>query len=171
MPVEEQPLQDIQWPCYAGLRLGIGQRLTIPNRSVTKLGFWLYKDGVPPGNVTFRIRKVLGDVLIAEKIWGLANDLPGILTYEEAELDIPVTVNEEVRIAPFIEGGDAANHVHVAFKNGDVKGGELWTQFSPPWGDNATRDGTYRYTWEEPPAGLENKSANMGARLIAGKMI
>ncbi|GAH90992.1 unnamed protein product, partial [marine sediment metagenome] len=46
------------------------QRLTIPDRKVTKLGCWLYLYGSPTGDITFTIRKVSDDNIISSKVWG-----------------------------------------------------------------------------------------------------
>ena len=151
MPTEEQTSRGTNWACSAGGRLCIGQRLLIPDRTITKLGFWIYKLGAPPGNVTFRIRKVAGNVLVAEKVWGLANDLPGGSTYEEVTFDTPVALNEEVYIAPWYESGDGGNCMYVGFSFANVKAGEMYSHYTTTWGDNAARDGAYIYTYQDPP--------------------
>jgi len=146
--IEEQTQYDTDWPLYSAIRTAIGQRLTISDRKVVKLGFWAKKAGAPPGNVIFRIHRVSDNALLAEKVWGLAVDLPVTTTYLEATLDTPITINEEVRIAAWYESGDADNNVRVSFEWGDVKAGEYWTQWTgAAWGDNTGREGAYRYTY------------------------
>lgn len=147
---EEQTQYDYDWPLYIGLRVAIGQRLTIPNREVTKLGFWIFKVGSPAGDVTFRIYRVSDNSLVAEKVLRDAADLAISVTYEEVTLDTPVTINEEVRIAPFFQAGDASNHIEVAFQSTDVKANEIWTtKPNAAWGDSPTRDCAYRYKYYE----------------------
>ena len=79
---EEQTEHDSYFGTYGGNIHTRGQKLTIANRKVTKLGFWLFKGGDPTGNVTFQIRKVSDDSLIASQVWGDAADLPTEITYE-----------------------------------------------------------------------------------------
>lgn len=171
MPVEEQIQIDSAWPLYAGLRIGMAQRLTVPNREISKLGFWLTRDGAPPGDITFVIRRTSDDGVIVTKVWGLASDVPLSVTYEEITWDSPVTIDEEVRVAIFYTGGDGSNNIKVSFKGSDVKADEIWSQWTTSWGDNAGRDCAYRYTYEEAAGGIEDKSANMGAKMLAAGLI
>ncbi len=172
MATEEQTSHNANGVIYSTSYTKDGQRLTISNRRVTKLGFWLRKLADPTGDVTFEIRKISPDDVISSKVWGDASALPTEDTYEEVEFDTPQTVNEEVRICADFSGGDGSNFVVVRYQNTDVKGDEYRSQYqSPNWVDSAAQDGAYIYTYEEAAAGLENKSANMGAKMIAGKMI
>ena len=76
----------------------IGQKLTITNRTVTKLGFWLGKKNSPVGDVTFTIRRVSNDAVLGSKVWGNATSLTTSPVYREATFDSPVAVNELVYI-------------------------------------------------------------------------
>ena len=62
-----------------------GQRLTIANRKVIKLGFWLSKNGSPTGDINLRIRRVSNDSVICSKYLMDAADLAGDATYYEVE--------------------------------------------------------------------------------------
>ncbi|GAJ14032.1 unnamed protein product, partial [marine sediment metagenome] len=97
--VEEQLQNGNLQTIYGGDYEKVAQKLTIPNRSICKLGFWLLKIGEPTGAVIFDIRRVSDDSIISSKEWGDAADLPTDLTYEEVDFDDPQTSNEEVRIA------------------------------------------------------------------------
>ncbi|MBA7630708.1 hypothetical protein ES703_38232 [subsurface metagenome] len=148
---EEQTQYDESYTIYAVIRPAVGQRLTIANRQLTKLGFWLKKHGSPTADITFRIRRVSDNGLIAEKVWGNAADLPETDTYEEVTLDTPVTINEEVRISPWYEAGDGNNCVRVSSKGADVKANEVHTSYlSEEWSDDGSRDCTYRYKYYLP---------------------
>lgn len=145
---EEQTQHDYDAWLYSGYVTREGQKLTIHNREVTKLGFWLTKEGNPTGNVTFVIRKVSDSSIINSKIWGDAADLPTEVTYEEVEFDTPVTINEEVRILCEFSGGDVPNYVIQRYQHSDVKANEVRTYwFASAWNDRDIYDGTYRYTF------------------------
>ena len=153
MPVEEQT----QYNTDAYLngashyyRAG-GQRLTIPDRTITKLAFVLRRVGSPSGNVVMSIRKIDNTVL-ATKPWGPANTLPLSATWEEVTFDSPVAVNEEVRILIEFTGGDASNYIRYHYQNTDVKADEWRTQMGTGgWGDMkdwTAHDTAYKYTYQ-----------------------
>lgn len=133
-----------------------GQRLTISNRTVSKLRFYLAKTGSPNGNVTFTIRKVDG-TLITSKVWGNASALPTDPAWKEVTLDAPVLVNEEVRICQEYNATSGSDGVMAYATVEDVKGGENWCSQNPPadwidYGSGGTNyDGPYVYTYEEEP--------------------
>ena len=133
-----------------------GQRLTIPNRTVTKLSFYLAKTGSPNGNVTFAIRKVSDDSLIASKVWGNANTLPTDPAWKEVTLDAPVLINEEVRIYQEYDATALPNGIKAYATVTDVKAGENWCDwnFVDDWRDfgsgGTNYDAPYIYTYEEP---------------------
>jgi len=123
---------------------------------VTKLAFYIRRQGSATGTVTFTIRKVSDDSLINSKEWGDAGDLPTGLAWQEAEFDAPVSVNEEVRISVEFSSGSSGNDVQVAGAVSDVKGGEYfqWYTAAPVWATPAAWDFGYKYTYgEEAPAG------------------
>ncbi len=127
-----------------------GQRLTISNRTITKLGFWLSKQGSPPGVITFAIYKVSNGSLIVEKLWGNANDLTTTPTYYEVAFDTPPLINEEVRIAAVDTESSTSSYPKFANIGADVKSGEVKTIYNiGVWTDYATRDAAYRYKYYE----------------------
>lgn len=173
MAVEEQTQQNTALILNAIGPIRGGQRLTIANREVTKLGFWMRKYGTPPGSYYFAIRKVSNDAVLVRELVDAANNLTEVISYKEHTFAAPTTVNEEVRILVEYNLGDGANMITTYFQNADVKSGEYrcyyqdaaYVDYSVPGDDHA-----YRYTYEEA-AGLENKSAGMGAKMIAEKML
>ena len=126
-----------------------GQRLTITNRTVTKLSFYICKSGSATGNVTFTIRKVSNDSVIVSKLWGNASALPTDMTWEEVTFDTPTFINEEVRISTEFSGGSSGNGVMFSATASDVKAGEVYTTYSASWGDASWGDATYIYTFTE----------------------
>ena len=153
----------------------VGQKLTIPNRRVTKLAFVLRKTGSPSGNINFVIRRVSNDAVILTKVWGNATSVTTTPTWYEAEFDTPETIDEEVRLLVESEAPFYTDFIQVGYKNANVKADELYCHYIPTaYTDTVTKDTAYKYNWEEPepaPPGLENKSANMAAKMIAGKLI
>ena len=168
MPVEEQLLNNSYGVLRAGQDLRGGQILTIASRKVTKLAFLIYKTGLPTGEITYEIRKVSDDSLINSKILGDAGDLSETPAWLEVTFVIAETIDEEVRILAHFEDGSSGNAVLYRVQNTDVKGGENWSYGDiGDWTGQATYDCAYIYTYEEAAAGLENKSANMAAKLVA----
>lgn len=148
---EEQTQHNFSWGLYSTAETRAGQKLTISNRQVTKLGFWLLKVNSPTGDVTLTMRKVSDDSLIYSKVWGDAADLTTDPVYEEVEFDTPETINEEVRILAEFSGGDANNQVKVRMQATDVKADEQFCVYeTPDWTDYAAYDSAYRYTYYLP---------------------
>ena len=95
MAVEEQTSYNTWLGLYGASWLKAGQRLIIPNREITKLGFWLNKAGAPTGNVTFEIRRISPDEIINSKVWGDAGALSVDIIYREVTFDTPLTIDED----------------------------------------------------------------------------
>ena len=164
MDTEEQLLYNVSLQLYAGEYYKQGQKLTIPNRRVVKLGLWLAKFGTPTGDVTFGIETLL-EAMIVSKVLGNASALTTDATYYEVTFDTPVVVNEEVYLYASFNHGQAIHHVKLFHQTSDVKADECYSRYKNSWVDVATYDGAYIYTYgEEPPA---HKSANMGAKMMA----
>lgn len=146
--VEEQTEHDMNLEIRTGYFIRHAQRMTIPNRQVTKLSFILHKKGTGgTGDITFALRKVSDDSVIASKVWGDSGDLTVDDTWYEVELDTPVTVNEEVRQSVEFTGGDANNCPVARAKNADVKADEHLSIYNTGWIAQATRDMAYRYKY------------------------
>jgi len=147
---EEQLLYNNILHISGGGKTRAGQRLTIPNRQVNKLGFWLHKTLNPTGPITFDIRKASDDSLISSKGIGDAADLTGAPIYYEAEFADPQTIDEEVRILCAFSGGDSANRIEISLQTTDVKANEYFFSYTPPtYTDYETMDCAYRYKYYE----------------------
>ncbi len=152
MAIEEQILYNLYHPLDFAIFTSLGQRLTIPNRRVLKLGFWLMKEGIGLGGLLyFEINRASDDSLIVSKYWGLIGDVPpGAATYLEVTFDTPALINEEVRIYIRVTGGTAANHIGIWYQNADVKAGEVFSRYrvlGAAWEMLAGLDCAYRYTY------------------------
>ncbi len=150
-PVEQTEEQsDFSTPLFnlrAGSYIRGGQYLTIPNREVTKLGFYIIKTGSATGAVTFTIRKVSDDSLINSIVWGDAADLPAVYALQEATFATPVIVNELVRICVEFSSGSSGNEVQVAGAAADVKADEHLEWYVATWSIPAAWDLGYRYKY------------------------
>jgi len=147
---EEQTQNNAESSIHSAAQHRAGQRLTIPNRKVTKLAFLIRRGGSPTGNITYEIRRVSDDSLIVSKVWGDAGALPTINTWVEVTFDTPPTINEEVRICFYYPGGNASNCIFFRYQNTNVKAGEYLTLWlSPSWIAYSTLDDAYRYKYYE----------------------
>jgi len=153
--------QQTEWDTKLGIagtfpRVRGGQRLTIPGRTVTKLAFVLSKYSTPTGDVTFEIRRISPDEVIVSKVWGSAAGLQtnGNEQWEEAVLDTPTFIDEEVRIVVYYPDDVSNYRVQLGYKSSDVKADELFT-FKPSgaWVDSGTGDAAYKYEYEDEPVG------------------
>jgi len=153
MPIEEQTQHNYEYDLRSGAIIRLGQRLTISNRQVTKLGFWLWKYGAPPGNVYCTIRKVSDDSVIVNEVLIAANSLTGSPVYREHTFSSPPLVDEEVRILVEYNQGNVSNSIFARFQLTDVKADEYETHYDGSYTDNTPYDCAYRYTYEEPVVG------------------
>jgi len=157
MAVEEQVLSNFYHPIDIALFTSLGQRLTIPNRRVTTLGFWLMRVQVGAiwGDVFFEINRVSDDSLIVSKEWGRLADVPsGFATYLEVTFDTPALINEEVRIYVRPTGATATNYIGVNIQDTDVKAGEVCCRhrvFGDAWEVLVGYDCAYRYSYQAAP--------------------
>lgn len=155
MAFVEQTQENATREMYDPGLIRVGQWLIIPNRNVTKLGFWLHRQGDISGDVTFRIRRVSGDGIILEKVAVDAGDIPLGKTYYEVEFGTPAVINEEVRLLVEWVGGGYNKRVHFHCQNTDVEENEYLDQYTIAGGyaPVATYDAAYRYTYEEEAVG------------------
>ncbi|MBA7699199.1 hypothetical protein ES703_107887 [subsurface metagenome] len=152
--VEEQTQHNAEYdPGTTGI-VRVGQRLTIPNRKVIKLGFWLRKTGSPTGSVYFAITRWADKSLIVQQFAANAADVPTTPTYYEVEFTTPPTINEDVAIHTQHSVATIYNSVPVRWQTTDVKSGEWAIRYRQgAWGEYETYDTAYRYTYrvETPP--------------------
>ncbi|MBA7674932.1 hypothetical protein ES703_83160 [subsurface metagenome] len=127
-----------------------GQHLTIPNRKVTKLAFWIRKRGSPTGNVTMNIRRVSDDGIILSKVWGAANALSTDYSFVEVEFETPETINEEVRLSCEADVQGYGNDIFYMYQNTDVKADQVHSRYlAGAWADQGSEDCAYRYKYYE----------------------
>jgi len=149
MPWHEQLKFSHAQPMYAAAWNRAAQRLMISDRTIYQVGFYTFKDGTPPGNVTFAIRRVSDDSVIVSKSM-LATGLPEAADWVYLAFADPTYVNEEVRICEEYSGGTIENCVRQYRQNTDVKPDEYFQYFDPPiWTSQATQDNTYKYEYTE----------------------
>ena len=140
----------------------VGQVMTINNRTLRTISFKMRKYGTPEGNITFSIRKVSDDSVIANKVWGNATSITTSFVWYEVTLDTPVLVNEAIKLCSEFSGGDESNAIQLAWTSaaeGDVKANEYvsyWRTTVGPWDDTFTgRDLVYKYSYSLGIASLE----------------
>jgi len=170
VPVEEQTVSNQDIAFKTGNAPTQGQRLTIANREVSKLAFYLGRIESPTGSITFTIRKIADKSLIASKVWGLCSSIPTEFTWLEATFDSPVIVNEEVRILAEYSGYNDSNYLITRVNTLNPKANEVWTKgtVAEPAEPIADWDACYKYTWDEPPkpAGGGGPAALVAAGII-----
>ncbi|MBA7687631.1 hypothetical protein ES703_96095 [subsurface metagenome] len=128
----------------------LGQKLTVPNRMVTKLAFILKRSDSPTGNLYFQIYRVSDNGVILSKIWGDASLLPTTPTWIEVEFDTPAVIDEAVRMCAYFTGGGAGEVIYFYYQNTDVKADEHYTKaFDWAWTDETGYDAAYRYKYYE----------------------
>ncbi len=149
MATEEQTQYNASNPTGYLTTSRSGQRLTITNRSVSKLGFWLHKVGTPPGNVTFAIYAVDDDEVLASKLLGTADSLTTSPVYYEVTFDSPVSINEAVYIAVVDTESSGTDYIRVSVQGaGDVKADEIFAAFYlGAWHTSSGADCAYIYTY------------------------
>jgi hypothetical protein len=105
----------------------VGQRVSIPNRLVTKVSFRLKKTGLPAGtNVTFIIRDVETNDILASKVFPIAS-IGSDPVWCEATFTTPVQIDKEITydasnnpvggvwIYCLYQDGGASNYVSVSY--------------------------------------------------------
>lgn len=147
---EEQTQHDSNFGMRTGWYTRCAQRMFIVNRKVIKLVFVLHKIGAPTGDITFLLRRVSDDGVIASKVWGDASDLTADDAWYEVELDTPVLVNEEVRQSVEFTGGDGSNLPVTRYMSSDVKASEYFTPWFDFYESHLTEDLAYRYKYYLP---------------------
>ena len=128
----------------------VGQKLTISNRTVSVLKFKTKKVGSPTGTITFTIRKVSNDAVLATKEWGSAGSVSTSAEWIQVSFATPTLVNEEVRILMEWSGtaGDASNYLEFWAEGSSVKANEQATRYYSTYTDTSTWDATYEYIYD-----------------------
>jgi len=77
---------------YSSAAAGVkraGQRLTVTNRNIARLGLFLSKFGSPTANITFEIRLWSDKSLITSQLWGSASGLSTSAVFREVTFATP----------------------------------------------------------------------------------
>ncbi len=127
----------------------VGQKLTISNRSVSKLSFKTKRVGTLTSTITMTIRRTANDAVLATVEWGSAANVSTTAGFIEVTFASPVTINEEVRILMEWSGanGDVNNYLEFWGTTSSVKASEQVTKYFSGYTASATRDATYIYTY------------------------
>lgn len=160
---EEQTVYDGFVNVGKGAVYRYGQKLTISDRLVSKVGFWLNQSDSPAGTVTLAIYKVSDGSTVASKLWGDASSLPLTVTYEDVTFDTPVLINEEVYIAAVSSLVQVDNNWRIRYQASDVASGEVGALYTTVWADHTGYDCAYRYSYYN--RGLEAMGAGLKTRL------
>lgn len=148
----EQQTEGIVWSSILATGThggGYGQKVTISNRTVTKLSFLLKRTGSPPGTLTFYIRKYSNSTSLASKLWGNSIDVPTSGTWLEVTFDSPVLINDDVMLLADASGGSAGNLLNVYQTTSDVKASEyaIGRRTDSSLTEYTTKDAPYKYTY------------------------
>ena len=159
-------------PQPASAFCGLGQRLTIPNRLVTEIGYRIWKQGNPTGDVIFSIRNYATGKAIVSVVWGDASELPdpeegGI---QKVRLDEPVRVNGEVVVGVEFYGGNATDYCWAGYRTGNYRDDESYINYYHygSWHDiGEAEEGGYYYAYVDenavdPPQNGGNGGDNSG---------
>ena len=152
----------------------LGQRLTIPNRLITSIGYQVRRVGNATGNVSITIRDVETDDIILGGVWGDASELPDVSVsgYREITLDKPVRVDGDVRICVEYYGGNATNYCVAAYYTGDKITGEWYCNYlhDGRWHKiGEAEEGSYCYTYivEDEPEPNGNAAGGVNTTMLA----
>jgi len=130
----------------------LGQRLTIPNRLVTVIGYRVWKWGNPTGDVILSIRNPATDKVIVSVVWGDASELPnpdagGI---QKVRLNEPVRINGEVILCVEYYGGNTTDYCLAGYRTGNYRDGESYMNYYHygQWHDiGKAEEGGYFYAY------------------------
>lgn len=118
---------------HAGTWIRIAQKLTVPNKTVCRVGYYIRKGGSPTGTAYARIRRVSDDGIIET-----SSDTVDVSTLTAAFVwhyfTFDSLVDEEVRISLEYNGGDAGNYIETYITNIDKCIGCV-SRFDSSWGD------------------------------------
>jgi len=141
-------INNITWGSWCKL----GQKLDIPNRYVTSIGYHVWKFGNPTGDIILSIYNATSDEIIFSQVWGSASNLSvwgAVPNLIEVPLTNPTCINGTVRICVEYYGGDMDNYCGGGYFTGDRITGEYYTNYRyGQWHDiGEAEEGAYYYTW------------------------
>lgn len=135
----------------------LGQRLIIPDRYVTEIGYCIWRHGFPQGDIIFAIHNATTDEQMVRVVWGDASDL-GVWPQDSGRftkvvLDKPIKISGEVKLFVEFNGGDADNYCLAGYVSGDKFPGESYINYFHygQWHDiGEAEEGAYFYAWVDP---------------------
>jgi hypothetical protein len=137
-----------------GVWCRLGQRLTMPDRYVTEIGYKVWRVGAPTGNVTLAIYNATTDEPIVEIVWGDASQLftlsGNASKVTKIVLDKPIRIDGDVRLFVEFHGGDEQNYCIAGYWTGDKVTGGWYTNYYhyKQWHDiGEAEEGSYYYAW------------------------
>ncbi len=147
---EDQLLYNSTQSIHGDTYFYVAQILTIPNRTVTKLGFWLSKYGSPLGDVIYEIARYPAGNTIAHQLLRDASLLNTEPTFEVVEWETPPTINEDVFLVVFFPHGTNSNYIRLYYQNTDVKPDEFFGRYRTYWNLHTDWECAYRYAYQLP---------------------
>lgn len=125
-----------------GTHTYVGVALTITNRTVTKISFYLKKVGTPGGNITIRIDQDNGGSTLATKTLAVSS-LTTSGAWYEVTLDTPLLVDERVWLAAVYTSGDTSNYVCIGTNSTALKPNEALVVQQDAYSDQPDDLATY----------------------------
>lgn len=138
----------------------LGQRLTIPNRLVTAIGYRVCKFGNVTGDVIISMRDFETDDILYSAVCCDASELPEKKErgYQIMHLDEPMLVNQEVIICAEFYTGNETAHCLGGYYSGNKTSGETYMNYNwfGSWHDiGEAEEGAYYYAYIEQDAPQE----------------
>ncbi len=169
MPSEEQL---VVGSIFASIVSGTswGQKVTISNRTVTSLFFYLVQDPTAGGTLTFLIRAVSGDAILATQAWGNSVDISTTPAWYNVAFDTPATINEEVYLLATSSGGSAGNLINTYATATDVKASEVAVTRTSggSYAEQTGRDAPYVYVYHNNPQVSTQAVTNVSTTTATG---
>jgi len=145
----------------------LGQRLTIPDRIVTVIGYSVWKFGNPTGNITFTIYNATTNGLMVSKVWGDASNLTSWdnpsdgPARQSVTLDEPIRINGEVKICVEYYGGNKTDFCGAGYYAGDRITGEYYVNYRyGSWIDiGEAEEGAYYYEYIDKLSDITGEAA------------
>jgi|GEM_PF-5864281 len=195
-PVHAEKVEEILMPASGTDALGrqeegvhawcrLGQRLTMTDWEVIAIGYRVWREGNPSGDVVFAIYDAeTGEPIVWER-WGDASELPVVTvsSYQFVTLDQPIRVTGDVRIVVEFGSGNLTDHVWGGYYSGDKIVGQFYTNYfcRDYWHDiGEAEEGSYYIAYidhgkpEEPVGESENhNSTGLGLSLhwVVGSIV
>jgi len=141
----EQLNTDTSIDLFSGATIRAGERIDdFPPGTVSQVSFQLNKQGVPPGTVYVRLRRVSDDGVIGT-FGSVATAGIGGVAWHDFTTDVYNPVRQDVRFTvEYNDGGDAGNRVFVRRDTGNPYADGVYTDYIGAWADDGTDDATFK---------------------------